>query len=317
MKRGKNKQGMFLVSGICFLSFLSFYIHLEAMITRMGIEFRSWTVIGGKIIFWGLFIWLAVSAGRYGREHSAKSRDKKMVYIWLLLVVFLQGAGAFHGLTTSSLFGMVDKEYKENGFLIVKAAGESETEKYLPLMGVFRISAARLEMLKNEDSNSAESADKPSDSDDKDDVANEQQEPENHENDEDTENQENAESPEMSQNPSENREIYGEGDYEFERQVEAAKLIYDKCLKEKGYTYAEGVSARGEWYIDVGDGKRLVFDRMSKNGKCYLFALNTADYSALEDYYAVNLDTKEVIATGKHNYAQSGGEAYYKATGEY
>ena len=103
----------------------------------------------------------------------------------------------------------------------------------------------------------------------------------------------------------------------MERQMEAAKLIYDQCLKDKGYTYAEGVNAKGEWYIDVGDGKRLIYDRMSKNGKCYLFALNGADYSSLEDYYAVNLDTKEVIATGKHSYSQPGGEAYYKATGEY
>ena len=66
-RKEKEKQGMFWASMICFISFVSFYLHLEEILGRMGIEYRSWAVIGGKILFWALFAWLALSAVRYKR----------------------------------------------------------------------------------------------------------------------------------------------------------------------------------------------------------------------------------------------------------
>lgn len=35
------------------------------------------------------------------------------------------------------------------------------------------------------------------------------------------------------------------------------------------------------------------------------------------DYYAVNITTGEVTASGKHMYSDSGTEAYHNATGEW
>ena len=288
-RKEKEKQGMFWASMICFISFVSFYLHLEEILGRMGIEYRSWAVIGGKILFWALFAWLALSAVRYKRLGRS---ERGPLITGILLIAFLAGAGGFAGLTKSSLIRPVERESEEAGLLKVQAEGEEKAEAFVPVMGVFRISQDNLEALKNTQEEIPEES--PS------------------ENGTGT-----YDSDQTAPAPDEAPEIAEDSDYEMERQMEAAKLIYDQCLKDKGYTYAEGVNAKGEWYIDVGDGKRLIYDRMSKNGKCYLFALNGADYSSLEDYYAVNLDTKEVIATGKHSYSQPGGEAYYKATGEY
>lgn len=309
-RKEKEKQGMFWASMICFISFVSFYLHLEEILGRMGIEYRSWAVIGGKILFWALFAWLALSAVRYKRLGRS---ERGPLITGILLIAFLAGAGGFAGLTKSSLIRPVERESEEAGLLKVQAEGEEKAEAFVPVMGVFRISQDNLEALKNKGHTGIYAV--------LDNLPFDRKQ-------EDTQEEIPEESPsengtgtydpdQTAPAPDEAPEIDEDSDYEMERQMEAAKLIYDQCLKDKGYTYAEGVNAKGEWYIDVGDGKRLIYDRMSKNGKCYLFALNGADYSSLEDYYAVNLDTKEVIATGKHSYSQSGGEAYYKATGEY
>ena len=95
----------------------------------------------------------------------------------------------------------------------------------------------------------------------------------------------------------------------------------------------QGFDAKGNTYYDLGScqetigeeqkelSERLVFDRMSKNGKCYLYAVNGTEYDGqntyLVEYYAVDLKTKTVIPSGKRNYAQTGSREYQEATGEY
>ncbi|MCU6763695.1 Uncharacterised protein [uncultured Roseburia sp.] len=114
---------------------------------------------------------------------------------------------------------------------------------------------------------------------------------------------------------------------------EAARLIYDQILKEKGCSFTEGFDAKGNTYYDLGLcgetigseekelSERLVFDRMSKNGKCYLYAVNGTEQDGqstyLVEYYAVDLKTKSVIPSGKRSYAQTGSRKYQEATGEY
>ena len=334
-KGKKEKQGMFWVSMICFISFVSFYLHLEEILDKIGMEYRSWAAVGGKILFWVLFAWLALSAVRYRRSQRTENARGPLI-TGILLIVFLAGAGGFAGLTKSSLIRPVEKEYEENGVLKVQPAGNGEPQEYVPIMGIFRISEDNLEALKNKGysgiyavldnlpldkqeeqapKDPADSPDNAESSDSRESADSSQDSPGSADRSQDS--QESPDDAESPNSPSEDIWLDGSGDPEMEKQLEAARLIYDQCLKEKGYSYGEGVNAKGEWYIDVGGGKRLIYDRMSKNGKCYLFALNAADYSALEDYYAVNLDTKEVIASGKHSYSQSGSEAYHKATGEY
>ena len=64
---------------------------------------------------------------------------------------------------------------------------------------------------------------------------------------------------------------------------------------------------------------------MSKNEECYLFSYeeeitdsegNALTDSRMLDYYAVNVQSQTVTASGKHSYSDSGNAAYQEATGE-
>lgn len=102
------------------------------------------------------------------------------------------------------------------------------------------------------------------------------------------------------------------------RKEKAAKLIYDKVLKEQGYTYMVMYNAKGNLYLDLGSGYTLVYDRTSKNSVCELFVLykEEGDEQHILEMYAVEPETEQVIASGKRSWSDVGSEEYREATGE-
>lgn len=105
------------------------------------------------------------------------------------------------------------------------------------------------------------------------------------------------------------------------RKENAAKLIYDKVLKEQGYSYMVKYNAKGDLYLDLGNGYTLVYDRTSKNGTCELFVLYQEDMVNGEEMhilemYAAEPEAEQVIASGRRTWSDVGSEEYREATGE-
>lgn len=105
------------------------------------------------------------------------------------------------------------------------------------------------------------------------------------------------------------------------RKENAAKLIYDKVLKEQGYSYMVKYNAKGNLYLDLGSGVTLVYDRASKNGACELFVLYQEDMVTGEEkhileMYAAEPESERVIASGRRTWSDVGSEEYREATGE-
>ena len=105
------------------------------------------------------------------------------------------------------------------------------------------------------------------------------------------------------------------------RKENAAKLIYNKVLEGQGYTCMVKYNAKGNLYLDLGDGFTLVYDRVSKNGACELFVLYGEDESSGEtthilEMYAVEIESERVISSGKRAWSDVGSEEYRRATGE-
>lgn len=121
--------------------------------------------------------------------------------------------------------------------------------------------------------------------------------------------------------------------------VEGAYLcLYEQIFKEQGAVYDCNYNAKGNFYAFLSEGRdvpdggteelraeyTVVYDRESKNGKCHLFAYYETFYNedgteygtAILDLYAVNKETGEVTASGKHAWAGVGTAEYQEATGE-
>ncbi len=101
----------------------------------------------------------------------------------------------------------------------------------------------------------------------------------------------------------------------------AAKLIYDNVLETQGYSYMVKYDAKGNLYIDLGSGVTLVYDRTSKNGTCELFVLYKEDIVSGEEkhileMYAVEVESQQVIASGRRAWSDVGSVEYREATGE-
>ena len=101
---------------------------------------------------------------------------------------------------------------------------------------------------------------------------------------------------------------------------EAAEVLHDAVFAEEGYSYKLCFNAKGNLYIDLGtkEGYQylLVYDRISKNGSCKLFVLyrSSGDSSndVIVDMYAVEQETKKVIASGKRRWSDVGTKEYRK-----
>ncbi|MBS6195637.1 MAG: hypothetical protein KH828_08665 [Clostridiales bacterium] len=119
---------------------------------------------------------------------------------------------------------------------------------------------------------------------------------------------------------------------------QAAQLIYDRMFASQNKLCSFQYNAKGNLYLDLGEGSResedagittketLTYDRISKNGKCYLFVHyeyhydssgQSLDNTSILNFYAANLETGEVVSADKTSWSDSACDAYYQATGEY
>ena len=71
-------------------------------------------------------------------------------------------------------------------------------------------------------------------------------------------------------------------------------------------------------------GHELVYDRLSKNGKCEIFVLQRSHYTedgmeestVIVDMYAVETSTGQVVVADKQSWGDPGTEEYRAMTGE-
>ncbi len=137
-------------------------------------------------------------------------------------------------------------------------------------------------------------------------------------------------------------ELAQEPDITTSETVEGSyKRLYDEVYSKQGYDYNGYYNAKGNFYAVLGSGREerttadgmtvdmnyeqtVVYDRVSQNGKCHLFVQYKTYYdadgnetaTAIEDMYAVNRETGEVLASGRHAWEDVGDTAYREATGE-
>lgn len=118
----------------------------------------------------------------------------------------------------------------------------------------------------------------------------------------------------------------------------AAQTIYDTIFAPQGKKCSFQYNAKGNLYLILDKGSReldgitvstqetLTYDRISQNGKCYLFVYyeehydsegNKLDSTSILNFYAVNLTTGQVTAADKTSWSDTASEAYCEATGEY
>ena len=116
----------------------------------------------------------------------------------------------------------------------------------------------------------------------------------------------------------------------YEQIMKGYKAIYDAEFEEKGTDFTEDMTAKGEIYIILEETdnsvKFLAYDRDSKNNKCGLYVYQSCikgedgswsvQDAKILDIYAYVYDTNEVISSGRKAWADTGNEAYRKATGE-
>lgn len=117
----------------------------------------------------------------------------------------------------------------------------------------------------------------------------------------------------------------------------AYKKLYETVFGPEGCRYETTYNAKGNFYaildeIDVENGEvakrarhTVVYDRVSKNGKCQLFVAYWTYYkedgseitTVIDNTYAVIISTGEVVASGKKRWEDIGTEEYREAAGEY
>lgn len=120
---------------------------------------------------------------------------------------------------------------------------------------------------------------------------------------------------------------------------EAARRVYDEYMEAEGYAFEVKYNAKGNLYIDLeyrpagemGDksvtgyyGHELIYNGMSKNGKCELFVLQRSHYTedhmeestVIVDMYAVETTTGQVVVADKQSWGAPGTEEYRAITGE-
>lgn len=121
--------------------------------------------------------------------------------------------------------------------------------------------------------------------------------------------------------------------------VEGAYLcLYEQIFKEQGAAYDCRYNAKGNFYAFLSEGRdvpgsgaeelraeyTVVYDRESENGECHLFVYYETFYNedgteygtTILDTYAVNKETGEVTASGKHAWEDVGSVEYQEAAGE-
>lgn len=121
--------------------------------------------------------------------------------------------------------------------------------------------------------------------------------------------------------------------------IEGAYLcLYEEVFEPQGEPYEYDYNAKGNFYASLSDASKIpqggeqelrtgctvVYDRISKNGKCHLFVYYETYYNedgteyatAIRNIYAVDMETGAVIPSGKEAWADIGTAEYQTATGE-
>lgn len=137
---------------------------------------------------------------------------------------------------------------------------------------------------------------------------------------------------------SENNNEFEDND-EINILEEEIKLIYTEELKEDGKQAEIKYDAKDNLYLtfgsreageeedSFGEGRyefSLVYDRESKNGTCDLFVLYETHYSEegtndsqiILDVYAIEKETKTIVASGKQSWDDVGTKEYREISGE-
>lgn len=115
--------------------------------------------------------------------------------------------------------------------------------------------------------------------------------------------------------------------------------LYDMFFEPKGESFTPCYNAKGNFYALLGEGEEelsgelrktrhtVVYDRLSKNGKCQLF-VEYKDYmetngneayvatTAILEFYAVEIETGVTVAAGKTSWEETGSKEYRELTGE-
>lgn len=115
--------------------------------------------------------------------------------------------------------------------------------------------------------------------------------------------------------------------------------LYNMVFEPKGEVFTPCYNAKGNFYALLGEGEEelsgelrqtrhtVVYDRLSKNGKCQLF-VEYKDYmetngnesyvttTAILEFYAVEIETGVTVAAGKTSWEEIGSKEYRALTGE-
>lgn len=134
-------------------------------------------------------------------------------------------------------------------------------------------------------------------------------------------------------------EQFAAAERDLTRPEGSGKKLYETVFQEKGYEYQPNYNAKGNFYAlletgeEVKDGKTfqtehtIVYDRVSKNGKCQLFVeyqnflesngtYSTVTKTKILEFYAVDMTDGSVCSAGKKSWEEVGNAAYREMTGE-
>lgn len=117
----------------------------------------------------------------------------------------------------------------------------------------------------------------------------------------------------------------------------ACRILYNQLFAAKGYAYHENYNAKGNFYVTLEEYNTtlnnksvlcrhmLTYNGLSSNNNCQTFLESLeyidpdtgTEYSAsIEDLYAVEMETENVISSGKKAWSDTASSAYQKATGD-
>ena len=124
---------------------------------------------------------------------------------------------------------------------------------------------------------------------------------------------------------------------DFSSPEAACRILFDQIFSAKGYAYHENYNAKGNFYVTLEEyhttlnnksvlcRHMLTYNGLSSNNNCQTF-LESLEYidpdtateysTSIEDLYAVEISTGNVISSEKKAWSDTASSAYQKATGD-
>lgn len=104
----------------------------------------------------------------------------------------------------------------------------------------------------------------------------------------------------------------------------AYEKLYETVFAPEGYSSETTYNAKGNFYAvlsreeDEDADRTVVYDRVSKNGKCQIFVCysGSGQNERIFDFYAVDMESGTVTAGNKQAWTQTASAQYQEATGE-